>query len=175
MLQLGLPHINVLSKIDLLASYGPLDFNLDFYTEVQDLTYLENVLSQRTPPKFKALNLALIDLIQDQSLVGFETLAVESKDSMLHLMRVVDRAVGCIFVPPKDASHPPGTLDEGTKNASERANEAALWSSAMGELGGPLSDVQDVQERWIDERETYDAFEKELWKKEAEKAKQTLS
>ncbi|KAF9028524.1 hypothetical protein BDP27DRAFT_1387064 [Rhodocollybia butyracea] len=33
MLQLELPHINVLSKIDLLAKYGDLDFNLDFYTE----------------------------------------------------------------------------------------------------------------------------------------------
>lgn len=35
MLHMELPHINVLSKADLLEAYGPLAFNLDFYTEVQ--------------------------------------------------------------------------------------------------------------------------------------------
>ena len=34
MLHLELPHVNLLSKMDLLPSYGPLDFNLEFYTEV---------------------------------------------------------------------------------------------------------------------------------------------
>lgn len=40
MLRLGLPHINVLSKIDLLPQYGNLPFSLDFYTEMLDLTPL---------------------------------------------------------------------------------------------------------------------------------------
>jgi GPN-loop GTPase len=35
MLQLELPHVNVLTKIDLLKRYGELKFNLDYYTEVQ--------------------------------------------------------------------------------------------------------------------------------------------
>jgi hypothetical protein len=100
MLHLELPHVNVLSKIDLIAQYGDLgalpflavffwrrenpsnqtrldaDFNLDFYTEVQDLSYLENALSASTP-RFAALNMAMVSLIEDYSLVGFETLAVE--------------------------------------------------------------------------------------------------
>jgi len=37
MLRLGLPHINVLSKVDLLPLYGPMPFKLDFYTEMIDL------------------------------------------------------------------------------------------------------------------------------------------
>lgn len=53
-----------------------LDFNLDFYTEVQDLSYLENSLSSSSP-RFADLNMAMISLIEDYSLVGFETLAVE--------------------------------------------------------------------------------------------------
>lgn len=53
------------------------DFNLDFYTEVQDLTYLENSLSASSPPRFASMNMAIISLIEDYSLVGFETLAVE--------------------------------------------------------------------------------------------------
>ena len=35
MLSLSLPHINLLSKIDLIQSYGELTFNLDYYTEVR--------------------------------------------------------------------------------------------------------------------------------------------
>ena len=34
MLALELPHVNLLSKIDLVESRGDLDFNLDYYTEV---------------------------------------------------------------------------------------------------------------------------------------------
>ncbi len=44
MLHLEMPHINVLSKVDLVKHYGKLDFNLDFYTEVQDLSYLVHAM-----------------------------------------------------------------------------------------------------------------------------------
>jgi hypothetical protein len=53
MLQLELPHINVLSKIDLMVQYGnKVQFGIDFYTEVLDLTYLlesldENPITRR--------------------------------------------------------------------------------------------------------------------------------
>ena len=57
------------------------DFNLDFYTEVQDLSYLENLLTQQSP-RFAALNMAICSLIEDFSLVGFETLAVEVSPSV---------------------------------------------------------------------------------------------
>ncbi len=40
MCHLELPHVNILSKIDLLSSYGQLPFRLDFYTEVLDLRFL---------------------------------------------------------------------------------------------------------------------------------------
>ena len=36
MLHLEMPHVNVLSKMDMIQSYGPLAFNLDFYTEVRE-------------------------------------------------------------------------------------------------------------------------------------------
>lgn len=35
MLHLELPHVNLLSKIDLIQQYGKLHFKLDFYTEVR--------------------------------------------------------------------------------------------------------------------------------------------
>ena len=40
MLNLALPHINILSKVDLIEQYGSLAFDLEFYTQVQDLSYL---------------------------------------------------------------------------------------------------------------------------------------
>ena len=40
MLQIELPHVNILSKADLIEKYGKLAFNLDFYTEVLDLSYI---------------------------------------------------------------------------------------------------------------------------------------
>jgi len=164
MLQLELPHINVLSKIDILSQYGDLDFNLDFYTEVQDLSYLENALNT-TSPRFTALNMALISVIEDYSLVGFETLAVEDKNSMLHLSRVIDRATGYIFVPPKDAAAPEGTIDSSSAPASARPNLYPLFTAAAGAMAGS---VRDVQERWIDTKEEYDAFERREWRREGE-------
>jgi Conserved hypothetical ATP binding protein. len=47
MLQLELPHINVLSKIDLMVHYGnKVQFGIDFYTEVLDLSYLLESLDE---------------------------------------------------------------------------------------------------------------------------------
>ncbi len=48
MVCLELPHINVLSKIDLVERHGVLPFNLDFFTECSDLRHLLNYID-RTP------------------------------------------------------------------------------------------------------------------------------
>ncbi|KAH0581634.1 GPN-loop GTPase 2 [Termitomyces sp. J132] len=168
MLHLELPHINVLSKVDLISQYGDLDFNLDFYTEVQDLSYLENSLSASLPPRFASLNMAMISLIEDYSLVGFETLAVEDKNSMIHLTRVIDRATGYVFIPPAGSSAPPGTVDETGGPPVSRPNTYALFTTAAGPPKGDRSDVRDVQERWIDAKEEWDAYEKRQWRKEGE-------
>ena len=40
MLHIEMPHVNLLSKIDLIEQYGKLAFNIDFFTEVLDLNYL---------------------------------------------------------------------------------------------------------------------------------------
>ena len=83
MLQLELPHVNVLSKMDLVKGYGELAFNLEYYTEVQDLTYLAGSLedsargSGEGRDKWRKLNKVICDLVEDYGLVGFETLAVE--------------------------------------------------------------------------------------------------
>lgn len=146
---MDLPHLNVLTKIDNLPNYSPLPFNLDFYTEVQDLSYLLPELENESsrPQKFRALNSAIIDLIEEFGLVAFETLAVEDKRSMLNLLRAVDRASGYAFGPAEGAGD-------------------SIWQVAVREGMGGL-DVRDVQERWVDEREAFDEFEKRKEEEEA--------
>ncbi|XP_066278121.1 GPN-loop GTPase 2-like [Branchiostoma lanceolatum] len=95
MVQMELPHVNVLSKIDLVEKFGKLDFNLDFYTDVLDLQYLFGHL-EGDPffAKYKKLNEAIVGVVEDYSLVTFVPLNVQDKDSMTEMMKAADRAIG---------------------------------------------------------------------------------
>jgi hypothetical protein len=150
MLQLDLTHVNVLTKIDNLNKYPPLAFNLDFYTDVQDLEFLLPHLRDESPlfrtGKFAALNEAIVQLVEEFGLVGFETLAVEDKKSMMQLLRAIDRAGGYAF------------------GGAEGANDS-VWQVAVRE-GMPTMDVRDVQERWIDRRDEFDEMERKEWEEE---------
>jgi len=173
MLQMDLPQVNVLTKIDNLSNFPPLLFNLDFYTEVHDLEYLlphldaersgvplpsndaydrepdaeQGVTAEERPKsKFAALNRAIIELVQDFSLVSFETLAVEDKASMANLLRVIDRASGYAF------------------GQNDGANDT-VWQIAMRE-GYKTMDIKDVQERWVERKEEFDEAEQKAWAEE---------
>jgi len=50
MLRLALPHVSVLTKIDLLPLYGPMPFKLNFFTELSDLTPLVRYLDEPFGP-----------------------------------------------------------------------------------------------------------------------------
>ena len=84
---------------------------------------------------------------------------------MLNLTRAIDRATGYVFVPPAPAdAHAP----DAAAPASARPNAQALLSSAMGPRVGQRSDAREVQERWVDAREEWDAFERAQWRREGE-------
>ncbi|CAN1274522.1 GPN-loop GTPase QQT1 [Linum perenne] len=69
MIHLELPHINVLSKIDLIESYGKLAFNLDFYTDVHDLSYLQHHIEQDPrSAKYRKLTKELCEVVENYSL-----------------------------------------------------------------------------------------------------------
>ena len=169
MLQMDLPHLNVLTKIDNLQNYPNLPFNLDFYTEVQDLQYLLPHLNREQTSgipgptslgtnedtdmdddeptsKFSALNKAIVELVEDFALVGFETLAVEDKKSMMTLLRAIDRAGGYAL------------------GGIEGANET-VWTMAM-QQDAVTMDARDVQERWLDRRDELDEEERKAWENE---------
>ncbi|WCJ29243.1 GPN-loop GTPase QQT1 [Euphorbia peplus] len=98
MIHLELPHINVLSKIDLIGSYGTLAFNLNFYTDVQDLSYLQHHLDQDPrAAKYRKLTKELCGVIEDYGLVDFTTLDIQDKESVGNLVRLIDKTNGYIF------------------------------------------------------------------------------
>ena len=87
---------------------------------------------------------------------------------MLHLMRAIDKATGYVFVPPSNAPAPPGAVETSDGATSTRPNAFSLLSTAAGPMHGPRSDVRDVQERWIDARDEYDAWERAEWRREGQ-------
>lgn len=144
MLQLDLPHINVISKIDKLQSYGSLPFKLDYYTEVQDLQYLKPLLEKESNSilgkKFVRLTEAIGELIEDFNLVSFEVLSVENKRSMIHLLNIIDKANGYMF----------GTSEIGGDT---------IWSEATRQ-SSLIKDIDvDIHERWIEQKDTFDRLE----------------
>ncbi|XP_015772111.1 PREDICTED: GPN-loop GTPase 2-like [Acropora digitifera] len=117
MIHIELPHVNVLSKIDLVEQYGKLAFNLDFYTDVLDLNYLlEHIKDDPFTQKYKKLNEALVGLVEDYGLVSFKTLDVQSKESMYQLIKSIDQANGYVFGGHED----------------DKSNFSQLMSSAVG-------------------------------------------
>ncbi|KAL3867475.1 hypothetical protein ACJMK2_044677 [Sinanodonta woodiana] len=132
MLQVALPHVNVLSKADLIEKFGKLAFNLDFYTEVLDLSYiLDQFRDDPSFARYKKLNAALVDVIEEYSLVSFVTLNIQDKESMLRVMKVVDNANGYIF----------GDLEE--------RDVQSLMSYAVG-AEFEYEKIKDVREKYMD-------------------------
>lgn len=98
MLQVSLPHVNLLSKTDQLKRYKTaLLFNLDFYTEVLNLEYLLENLDGFDFKKFKKLNHALISVIEDYSLVSFYLLDVNKQESLLFIKNIIDQTNGYVY------------------------------------------------------------------------------
>lgn len=249
MLQLELPHVNVLSKVDLLGQtyisrskrslgrynsssddyddthgshdldermdgeadgddlsgresmglHSELAFNLDFYTQVQDLSYLRDLLSQPSGPgssrrneQYGKLNEAICELVEDFGLVSFETLAVEDRRSMFRLLQVLDKAVGYIYVSSssnafdfgdeeEEGAYEPGSASATASAALRAQGRSGRQGHSMGadphslfsvaDRGDPLGwgDALEVQERYIDHRQSYDEAEMEERKQRNEK------
>lgn len=98
MLHIELPHINILSKMDLIEQYGRLAFNIDFYTEVMDLSFLvEHLTSDPFFRRHKRLHEKLAEVIEDYGLVSFMPLSIKDEQSLRRVMAAVDKACGFCF------------------------------------------------------------------------------
>lgn len=98
MLQIELPHVNILSKMDLIKQYGKLAFNIDFYTDVLDLNYLvETLEDDKILAKFKNLNKKICDVVQDYSLISFLPLNIQKKASIIRCIQMIDKSNGYLY------------------------------------------------------------------------------
>lgn len=144
MIQLELPHVNVISKIDKVSSYRDLPLKLDFYTEVQDLSQLIPLVEEEFPANlgqnYVRLTEQITNLIEDYNLVSFEVLAVENKRTMIKLLQTIDRANGYAY----------GSLELGGDH---------IWTEAVRNSGRSEFGYVDLHERWVSNKDAYDEAE----------------
>ncbi|XP_067032314.1 GPN-loop GTPase 3-like isoform X2 [Acropora muricata] len=90
MIQLEIPHINVMSKMDLLTKkqLKEVDRFLD-----PDPQQLVEELKENTTKRFRKLNEALAQLIDDYSMVAFQPLNLSEEDSINNLLIQIDNAI----------------------------------------------------------------------------------
>ncbi|KAI3645902.1 hypothetical protein MP228_008830 [Amoeboaphelidium protococcarum] len=111
MLCLEFPFINVMSKFDLISTFkDDLAFDVDYYTQVGDTSYLLDHLKQTKDSSYHRLNESLVGLIEDFKLVTFQPLSIDNKDQMLDLQMQIDRATGCGFTS-YSLENPPSITD----------------------------------------------------------------
>ena len=95
---------------------------------------------------------------------------------MLQLLRLLDKAVGYAYVPPPKPSNGnsdkirPVSSDDEEEDDENNPTDPGPYPTvppghALQGMTG-LRDVADVQERWVDNREAYDEFEKERERRE---------
>ena len=143
MVQLEMPQVNLLSKIDLVEAYGELAFALDFYTDVIDPSRLLPFLQEREGDspfarRHARLNAAIAELVDDFSLVSFGTLNIADKESVSRALKQIDKANGYCF----------GHAGEGA--------DAGIFTVAAGELEFDDERVGSVAERYMREDDLHE-------------------
>lgn len=88
MVKLELPHVNILTKMDLLQDKRDVE---DFL--VPDPKLLLPQLSAATGPRFRALNTAMAGLLDEFSLVSFLPLDITDEDSIADILGQIDMAL----------------------------------------------------------------------------------
>lgn len=102
MLQLGIPHINIMSKMDLMAKSAgnsDQDSSEDEISDDQhhlhrylypDPSLLEELLSKAAPAKFYRLNKALVQLLDEYDMVNFFPVNIKKESSLERIMQQIE-------------------------------------------------------------------------------------
>ena len=98
MVNLSMPHLNVLSKMDLLTDYDQMQQRLSFFTENEDLSYLLRIKKQDPTTKFEKkyakLSKELVETIQNYGLVNYIPLDIQDEESLVYLSFNIDASNG---------------------------------------------------------------------------------
>lgn len=176
MLQLDLPQINVVSKIDLLNGYiqsdkqnrieqkkrkiekdddfeGGLPFKLQYYTEVDDLHYLTPYLdtenNQRSHRWFNEKYAKLTESIAE---------LIEDFGLLSYTVLAIEDKTSMINLL--------STIDKanGYCFGTNELGGDSIWTDAVRQSGMGFMEDIDIHERWIDEKERWDELEAEKHK-----------
>jgi len=133
MMKLEMPHINVLSKIDLVEAHGELAFGLEFYTSCIDLEHLSAHIEDdpNMPPAFGRLNSVLCELLENFDYVQFCPLNISDKHTVHAVLKLVDKANGYCF------------------GALEGESMAALMGTASGQREWRYTQSAEVQDIYM--------------------------
>ncbi|KAL0023075.1 hypothetical protein WJX79_009603 [Trebouxia sp. C0005] len=88
MVQLELPHVNVLTKVDLIADKNSVDRFL-----IPDARQMVHELAEATGPGFLSLNDAVAALLDDYSMVSFVPLDVSNEESIEEVLHYIDNSI----------------------------------------------------------------------------------
>lgn len=88
MVQLELPHVNILSKMDLVANKKDLEKFLNPEAQV-----LLADLNQYMGPQFAKLNKALAELVDEYSMVSFVPLDLRKESSIQYVLSMIDNCI----------------------------------------------------------------------------------
>uniref|UniRef100_A0A0E0KDG9 GPN-loop GTPase 3 n=1 Tax=Oryza punctata TaxID=4537 RepID=A0A0E0KDG9_ORYPU len=88
MIQLELPHINILSKMDLVSNKKDVEEYLNPEAQV-----LLSQLNRQMVPKFGKLNKSLAELVDDYSMVNFIPLDLRKESSIQYVLSHIDNCI----------------------------------------------------------------------------------
>ncbi|KAL8549133.1 hypothetical protein ACS0TY_008116 [Phlomoides rotata] len=88
MVQLELPHVNILSKMDLVTNKRDIENFLD----PEPRTLLAE-LNKRMAPQFAKLNKSLIEVVDQYSMVNFLPLDLRKESSMQYILSQIDNCI----------------------------------------------------------------------------------
>jgi GPN-loop GTPase len=88
MLQLGLPHINVVTKCDLADKSQVLQI-----LESESAVWITNEMNRAAPSQYRKLTEAIGSVIDDYMMIGFVVLDITDEDSLTAVIAHADHAV----------------------------------------------------------------------------------
>ncbi|KAM5558910.1 GPN-loop GTPase 3 [Rosa sericea] len=88
MVQLELPHVNILSKMDLVTNKKDIE---DFLNP--EPQFLLSELNKRMAPQFAKLNKSLMELVDDYSMVSFVPLDLRKESSIRYVLAQIDTSI----------------------------------------------------------------------------------
>jgi len=135
MMKLEMPHINILSKIDLIEAGGKLEFGLEFYTDVLDLPFLAQRIADdpNLPPRYAKLNAAMADVLDGFGMLNFHPLNIQDKHNVHAVLCAVDKANGYVFT------------------GMEGDNLAAVLGTKMGETDWKYNQAAAFHEMYMEQ------------------------